>query len=60
MVKEKGGRKEKEAPTGGVPMSAAVGIKRKEKGETGRCGKDVGPVGLKGNVKDLSLFSFPF
>jgi hypothetical protein len=53
--KERGGRREREAPTGGAPVSAAAGKKGGRK--AGRCGeRRSGPVGRKG--KDVSLFFF--
>jgi hypothetical protein len=55
--KERGGRREREAPTGGAPVSAAAGKKGGRK--AGRCGeRRSGPVGRKG--KDVSLFFFFF
>jgi hypothetical protein len=61
--KGKGGRKEKEALTGGVTVSAAAGKKKRRKKWRAAAGEDVGPVGrcgLKGKEVRFSLFSFSF
>jgi hypothetical protein len=57
--KGKGGRKEKEALTGGVTVSAAAGKKKRRKKWRAAAGEDVGPVGrcgLKGKEVRFSLF----
>jgi hypothetical protein len=62
--KGKEGRKEKEAPTGGVTVSAAPGKKKRRKKWRAAAGEDVGLVGrcgLKGKEVRFSLFfSFSF
>jgi hypothetical protein len=61
--KGKGGRKEKEAPTGGVTVSAVAGKKKRRKKWRAAAGEDVGPMGrcgLKGNEVRFSHFFFFF
>jgi hypothetical protein len=54
--KERGGRREREAPTGGAPVSAAAGKKKKGGRKAGE-GKGKWAGGLQGRKgKDVFLF----